>query len=532
MKKGKLLKAVLSAFAAAALTAVTAVSAFAANTPVENGKIVINNPKEGHTYEAYQIFDGDMTKADDGTYTLSNIVWGSGVNTDAEGFADAVKGVVGTDVIVDGKVNAAKVAEKLTETTIKDFASAIGAYVKGTPATSTFADGKYTINITDPGYYLVKDQDGTLADKDDAYTRYIVQVLGEVVDVNPKSDKPTVEKKVQDDEDTTEWNDVADYNIGDAVPFKLTATLPVSDEFDAYETYKLVFTDTLSKGLKYDSTKAAIKFSVGGTPVADGITPVVTDNADGSTTLTFTIDDVKTISGCAKGAKVEIEYSAILDNDAVIGLPGNPNEVDLTYSNNPNGTGEGKTPKDQVVVFTYELDVTKIDGATKDNENPTKLAGAEFKLKNADNKWVIVDADGKVTGWADSEDAGSILTSDANGIFKVIGLNEGTYSLKETKAPDGYNLLQTPVELVITADDVHNLEYTGSNASDELTAVKLNGVDGNTSEGLVSTTVENNKGSQLPSTGGIGTTIFYVCGGIIVAAAAVLLIVKMRKREA
>lgn len=520
MKKAKLLKAVVSAFAAVALAATTAIASFAANTPVNEGSIVINNSTPGHVYEAYQIFDGDMTQDEAGIYTLSNIKWGSGINTDGENFSAAVKAVVGEDVDV---TNAAAVAEKITGSNVKAFASAIASYLKGTPVESTFADDKYTINISDPGYYLVKDKDSSLDGKDDAYTSYIVQVLGTVASINPKSDKPSVEKKVMDNEEYTDWNDVADYDIGEKVPFKLTATMPGSSDFNDYKTYSLKFTDTLSTGLTFNND---IKVTIDGTTVEASNYTVTQTNSG----FTVEIADVKTL-GATMNSKVVVEYTATLNANAVVGLGGNENAVKLEYSNNPNGEGKGETPEDKVVVFTYELDVNKIDG-----EDETKtLAGAEFKLSQGD-KWLVVE-NGKVKEWIDDKANASTLITDGNGKISIIGLDEGTYSLEETKAPAGYNLPSNEFKLVITADDVHALSYDGSNAANLLTALKISvdggkAVDGNTATGLVNATVKNNKGSSLPSTGGIGTTIFYVCGGIIVAAAAVLLIAKMRKREA
>ena len=330
---------------------------------------------------------------------------------------------------------------------------------------------------------------------------------------------------MQDDDDNVadQWQDVADYDIGDSVPFKLTGTLPST--LADYDTYKYVFHDTLSAGLTYNSD---VKVTLDGQDVTASFTVTSSGNS-----LTISSNDVKAL-GATAASEIVVTYTATLNENAVVGLSGNPNEVYLEFSNNPNdgGSGEtGSTPTDQVVVFTYELDVLKVDG-----EAPTTvLKDAEFKLSK-DGKWLVVEeVEGKglvVSEWVADEAAASTLVTGEDGKIAIVGLDEGTYSLKETKAPTGYNLLSAPISLVIEASDVHTTPYTGSNASDELTAITLNGVSGDTTSGAVSTTVENNKGSVLPETGGIGTTIFYVCGGIIVAAAAVLLIVKLRKREA
>lgn len=277
----------------------------------------------------------------------------------------------------------------------------------------------------------------------------------------------------------------------------------------------------LSAGLTLneDSIKVYVASDKAGTDKAEisGWTKTV----DGqSFTVSFT--DLKMVSGVSQGKYIIVEYTATLNQNAEVGLPGNPNTVYLEYSDKPDqssssDTGNtGKTPEDKVIVFTYELDTTKVDG----QDNTKKLEGAEFKLHNADNKWAIVDSNAKVTGWADTEEGGSTLTSDANGLFKVIGLDDGTYYLKETKAPTGYNLLSSEITVVITATTTNGQTWTDGVASSALTslAVTADGTagTGDTSTGIASITVANNTGALLPSTGGMGTTIFYVVGAVLV----------------
>ena len=165
------------------------------------------------------------------------------------------------------------------------------------------------------------------------------------------------------------------------------------------------------------------------------------------------------------------------------------------------------------------------------------LKDAEFKLYDANGKYVIVDADGKVTGWADNEAGGSTLKSDENGLFKVIGLDDGTYYLKETKAPDGYNKITEPIEIVITAATENDQNWEAwEGPKDALTALEIQVTvgssetsgNGDTETGIVATDIQNNKGAKLPGTGGMGTTIFYVLGAILVIGAGVLLIVRRR----
>lgn len=514
MKKAKLLKAVVSAFAAVALAATTVVTSFAYD-------LTINSTKTGHTYGAYQIFKGDL----DGN-TLSNIEWGTGVDTTtvvADLKADETIGSLFTaDTYTAAEI--AKILEGLSNDSaqIDAFAQVIGNNLATASKTVASSDSSTVIEGLDAGYYLIKDT--ATVSGEDAATKFIIRIVKNAT-ATPKSSVPTVEKKLQDDDDNVadQWQDVADYDIGDSVPFKLTGTLPST--LADYDTYKYVFHDTLSDGLTYNSD---VMVTLDGQDVTASFTVTSSGNS-----LTISSDDVKAL-GVTAASEIVVTYTATLNENAVVGLSGNPNEVYLEFSNNPNdgGSGEtGSTPTDQVVVFTYELDVLKVDG----EDTTTVLKDAEFKLSK-DGKWLVVEeVEGKglvVSEWVDDEAAASTLVTGEDGKIAIVGLDEGTYSLKETKAPTGYNLLSAPISLVIEASDVHTLPYTGSNASDELTAITLNGVSGDTTSGAVSTTVENNKGSVLPETGGIGTTIFYVCGGIIVAAAAVLLIVKLRKREA
>ena len=302
--------------------------------------ITINNSTEGHTYEAYQIFTGDLFIKENGDKVLSNIVWGSGVS-------EAGKTALG---------DAAAKAETLkTEDDAKAFAKAVAPYLTTVAGSAnTVTDGKYVISGLAAGYYLVKDQDGSLTGDSDSYTEYIIQVVGNVT-ATPKSDVPEVEKKVKDTNETTGettgWQDSADYDIGDSIPFQLKATL--ADNVSSYTTYKVVFHDTLSKGLTYNNDA---KVYIGGTET-NGFTVTATVNADGTTTLTVSCDDVKAL-GAGNSSVITVEYTAKLNENAVLGSAGNPNKVYLEYSNNPNKSesGEnhetGKTPEDTVIVFT------------------------------------------------------------------------------------------------------------------------------------------------------------------------------------
>ena len=478
--------------------------------------ITINNSTAGHTYEAYQIFTGDLATNEAGNKVLSNIVWGSGVSE------------AGQTALGDA---AAKAETLKTEADAKAFAKAVAPYLTtAAGSANTVTDGKYVISGLAAGYYLVKDQDGSLTGDNDSYTEYIIQVVGNVT-ATPKSDVPEVQKKVKDINDSTDttktdWQDSADYDIGDSIPFQLKATL--ADNVSSYTTYKVVFHDTLSKGLTYNNDA---KVYIDGTET-NGFTVTATVNADGTTTLTVSCDDVKAL-GAGNSSVITVEYTAKLNENAVLGSAGNPNEVYLEYSNNPNKSEEGnnetgETPKDVVIVFTYKTIINKVDSENK------PLTGAAFKLEK-----LIKGKDGAADTWTTVKE---FTVDETTTSFTFSGLDDGQYKLTETKTPAGYNTID-PIYFVIeathdvTADaptlKTLNAYLTDANGNKqtemkdgESVNIDLGTVD--LTAGSITTTVVNKSGSELPSTGGIGTTIFYVLGGVLVLAAVVLLVTKKR----
>lgn len=512
--------------------------------------LTISGASDGHTYEAYQIFAGDLSENEQ---TLSNVKWGDGVN--GEALLAALKGTEEEPTAYQTCMTAADVAKVLesyenNSSEMKAFADIAGQHLTKTTSGTASAyneDSKsYTISGLAAGYYLVKDKDDSVPGTD-AYTDFILKVVQNTT-VTPKSDVPTVEKKVQEDDKYNQdggygngYNDVADWNIGDAVPFKLIGTLPTN--FADYDIYQYIFHDTLSDGLDLNEGSikvyyASDKAGTDKTEIPLGKYEVEAPGTEGTDQCSFEVAfaDLTSVEGVTANKYIIVEYTATLNKDAEIGLPGNPNKVYLEFSNNPNSGGEGdtgKTPEDKVIVFTYELDATKVDGEHTD----TKLKDAEFKLYDENGKYVIVDADGKVTGWADNEAGGSTLKSDENGLFKVIGLDDGTYWLKETKAPDGYNLITDPIKIEIKATTVNDQDWTAMEGpSDALTALEIKVTvgstttsgNGDTESGIVETDIKNNKGATLPETGGMGTTIFYVLGAILVLGAGGLLIARRR----
>ncbi len=470
-----------------------------------------NTGKTQHTFELYQIFIGDLKEEKDSdgnvtSRTLSNIKWGDGVN-------DAGKKALG---------DVAKKASDLNEGNVEKFGKDLvdNKYLSNPkPSQPVDAGGSYKFEGLVAGYYLVKDMDSSQSPQNTlngAYTIYVMQVVGNVT-AETKLDVPTVEKKVQDTNDstndstnaTTGWQDSADYDIGDDVPYQITGTMPRN--IDSYTTYKYVFTDTMSKGLTYKANTT--KIEIDGKEFTSSFNRDIKINEkDGSTTVTWTCDNLKGIDGVTlnKDTKVVVTYSAILNESAAIGAAGNPNTVYLTYSNNPNKDGEGdtgKTPEDKNIVFTYKTIVNKVD------QDQKSLAGAAFKLeKKLSNGSYKTVKEFK---------AGEKKT------FEFNGLDDGDYKLTETTTPAGYNTID-PIEFTISA------KHDVKSDAPQLTELSGNAKDGkatftvDTKEGSLTTEIENKKGSILPSTGGRGTTMIYIIGAALVVMAGIVL--AMRKK--
>ena len=495
----KTIKRSIALVLAMILTLAMSVTVFAAPNADQNTfSLTLNKAVKGHTYEAYQILSGDLS-ADKAT--LSNIKWGEGIK--AEG-----QTALGGD--------AAGYAKKLADMgnnskELKEQAQIIGANLASASGsvTVTDPDAKNVISNLKPGYYLIKDKDDSLQGQE-SYTEFILHVTDDV-DANVKADVPSVEKKVKDTNDTTgettDWQDSADYDIGDDVPFQLTATL--ANNIESYKTYSLKFNDTLSKGLDYNND-AVIK--LGDKDVTSYFTPSYDETAK---TLTFTCDDILAF-GAKNSDKIVVEYTAKLNENAVIGAAGNPNTVYLDFSNNPNNGGEGdrgKTPEDKVIVFTYKLTVNKVD---KENK---PLTGAEFSLFK------------KVNGKEELVEVKKILSTNAEGtVFGFTGLDDGTYVLRETKTPDGYNSIEDQTFTISAkhdenSDDPKLTALTGDVASGSIINLGVM-----LEKGELSTDVVNNKGSVLPSTGGAGRVAIYVIGAILVIGGGIVLVTKKRVR--
>ncbi len=472
-----------------------------------------------HEYKAFQVFSGTQNNTD---ANLASIEWGSGVNGDA--LLTALK-VDTTISSVFADVTTAEGVAKAIEAAgwgedsaqARAFARVVYANKKG--------DGVTVVNgqtELDAGYYLVVDVTTFgPTDTDTVLNLALLQLTQKgTFEIQNKTDVPEVEKKVQETNDTTGttsgWQDAADYDIGDDVPFQLTATLPT--DYASYVKYTLTFHDTLSGGLTYN--KDAKVYVVNGSDEAEitGQTTVT----DVNQTLTVAIADLKVLTNVTvtKDSKIVVRYSAELNSSAVAGSAGNSNTVTLEYSNDPNndGTGTpltGTTPEDKVVVFTYNIVADKVD------KDGNALKGAGFTLY----KWVKTDT---TEDWVKVGDEIKGVTS-----FEFKGADAGKYKLVETTVPAGYNKADDIIFEVVatydtTSDDPSVTDLVVKNEAGKVISGENLEFSATVNTGVVNTDVINQKGSLLPETGGIGTTIFYVVGGILVVAAGILLVTKKR----
>lgn len=435
--------------------------------------ITITNTSAGHTYEAYQIFTGDLDE--DGK--LSNVTWGTGVTADGQ----------------TALGNAADKAAALTDANAAAFAEEVSSYLSTTCVSAEVAEGATTCTLSGltAGYYLIKTS--VAPTEDGAYTAFIMSV-SKNTEIKSKSGVPTLEKTVDD----------ANASIGDSVNYSLTATMPT--DIIGYKTYKVIFNDTMSAGLTFG---AITSVKVGSkTLTANEYTLAQSGNS-----LTVTITDVLT-HGATASTVVEVVYSATVNENAVIGSEGNPNTAYLNYSNNPYSTSTGKTPDKITKVYTWSIPVFKYTGS---ESNKTPLAGAGFTLykDEACTQAVTVTQVGTTTVYKVNPDSTTEeIVTDSTGKFTIDGLDLGTYYLKETTTPSGYNTAEV-VAVTIGEDGV----------------LTIPGED-NDPQTITEVAILNQPGSTLPSTGGVGTTMIYIIGGILVLAAVILLVTKRRMSTA
>ena len=487
MKKVKRMLALLAAFA---LVLAMAVPAFAAS-------ITINGT--GKTYKAYKLLNATVS----GTGEDKKISY-----TVNEKYTDILKAATSA---TDEKGIIKTIEGKTEATAIRSFANDIYAKIKADKIAEDYTSTGKTFANVDKGYYLIVETE--LDGNADTYSLVMLNTADQDnVTVTSKEDSPTFEKKIKEKNDSTGvesgWQDGADYDINDVVPFKLQGTVP--QNYGAYNTYEYVFHDKMSSGLTFDASSVVVK--VDGTAIASGYS-VVTESLEDDCTFEVRFENLKNISAVTAGCTITVEYNATLNNKAVIGSEGNPNEAKLEYSNNPYGDGTGKTPLDKVIAFTYQLVANKVD---KD-DSPVKGAGFTlYKWSNEENKYVAVS--GEITG----------VTT-----FNFKGIDAGQYKLVESKVPDGYTKAEDLVFTVVATYDTDNNDPKfGTLTIKDGDKVISDGEDKvftvNLVAGSFTTDVVNLTGTTLPSTGGMGTTVFYVVGGGLMAVAVVLLVTKKR----
>lgn len=528
---------------------VTALAADTTYTITVDGSGTVAN----HTFEAYQIFKGDLHAPETGeggntSKILSNIVWGDGVDTSKDGFDAAFP------------ESAAATAEKLT--TVADaqaFAQKIALFLSTTHTDCSTKDdsGNYVISNLSAGYYLVKDQDNTLQNTNDFYTAYLMKVVADVT-ATPKGEKPTLEKQIQNN-NTGEWSTTGNvaFQLGDTVNFRIITSVPDISRYPDGYTY--VVHDTMTAGFtsKVTTDTASVSIVIDNNPAdtlaGEYYTITLNPHGDAGETSHFdlTIDISKAIADdkIQAGDKLYINYAAVLNEKAdvyQIGRTTNTNTAQLEYSNNPNGAGTGKTPESKVNAWTFPAIISKVDG--KDNKKI--LEGAKFVLSRNPNLKVSdmkCDENGVPTvptdliplfapadqtstaqydiATAEQIDAGAHITYVIELGSKILaGFGEHAYYLYETKAPNGYNLLSEPVKFTFHSSATNDF-VAGDPAWITLndSAIKLTGMNFD---------IANNSGATLPETGGIGTTLFYVIGALLVVGAGVLLVTKKRMGKA
>ena len=479
----KLSRKILSLVLALAMVMGLATTAFAEEREgtTTNGSITITNALKGETYKAYQILYLESYDAENNIYAYkANPAWKEWLETqeeyvsvDAQGYVTWVK-----------------------DASAADFAKAAKGQLSGKNAdghVTPTANGSATISNLKLGYYLVDSTVGALCE---------LNTTKPSVEITDKNQIPTIEKKVQEDSDES-WGDVNDADIDQTVKFKSTISAKPGAR-------KYVVHDKMDAALKFDSVTSITAGSKTLTEGAEKDYTVVTTGLPDDCTFHIVFTETY-LDSITEDTNIVINYTAKLTSSAVAGT-GYLNDTWLDYGNNQH------TEHDTTTTYTWKLPIYKYHmvGGTK-----TALAGAEFILYKGNeesNRAYAQVANGKLTGWTKEKAEATTLVSDADGKIAVEGLDADTYYLEETKAPGGYNKLAGPVKVDISHTVTDEGAHMTHTLKQDATDVAVERVE-----------IENKSGTELPSTGGIGTTIFYVLGSILVIGAVVLLIAKKRK---
>ena len=528
----KVIKKLLAALLAVAMVCAMAVPAFADNT---------ENIRDHHSFEAFQIFKGDVTGNDINDFKISNVQWGKNITQHEDFLKELKQAPIIGELFSDATTPQEAVAVISQWSTSDDDSIAFARFVcnylysgdvdRGT-SISTSGD---VVEIPEDGagYYLVVDTtDFSTGDSYHACNSFLLKVSkGKFnLPIKPKAEKPTVEKEVHDNDISSAgnndgWGSSADHAINEKFQFRLIAKLPKSSDraYDYYHEYAVLFNDTLSKGITYDTLDSVVINSNDHTYDITGDSSkyeVDESHLKNDNSFVVSIPDVKTCVedpefNLNNGATITVTYTAHLNETAYVNTASsdtkNNNSVYLQYSNNPINTSVGQTPESKVCVYTYQLNNTKYH----DDDTPGhELAGAGFRLYSGKDcteeqeiKLKKNTTDGTYSPYFGT-DAGDEMISDNKGQFNVKGLDAGTYYLKETTPPSGYSACANK-EIVISATHTeYNVALSGD-LNNKIINIKAGGI-------------------TLPSTGGIGTTLFYVVGGGLMVAAIVLLVTKKR----
>ena len=456
-----------------------ATTAFAAE---KNGTITIDNPVEGQTYNAYLMFELESYNAETKAYSYK-------ITNDWKEFVTKGAGKDYFSIDAQGYVTLNEGVTDDAAATIAKAAVAYAASKKLSPAaTLPKEDGSYIASGLTLGYYVVDSSLGALCG---------LTTTTPSATISEKNKVPTNVKTAEEDS-TGKYGSINDAEIGQTVNFKSTITAQPGAK-------NYVFEDTMSAGLTYnDDARVYTDEAMTEELAAENYTVNLNPGEGKTFTITFTQNYLDTITA---ETKLYVKYSATLNKDAVVGLPGNSNKSTLKYGDSANTKS---TPASETITYTWDLDVLKYGN----NDKTNVLENAQFVLLNKDRDKVAVVVDGKLTGWTDVPAVGenwpanTVLTTNAQGKITISGLDSNTYYLREIKAPAGYNTLKEDVKVVITGAT----KGEGSKLTYQTVLAEI----------------QNLSGTELPSTGGMGTTIFYVLGSALVLGAVVLLVTKKR----